>query len=44
MSQQAVSSDIIPNLAFGNFPQKYKEQRHKQLGNTDKLVTTQVEA
>ncbi len=24
------------------FPQKQKEQRHKQLGYTDKLVTTQI--
>jgi hypothetical protein len=37
MSQQAVSADIIPNSAVGIFSQKQKEQRHKQLGNTDKL-------
>jgi hypothetical protein len=24
------------------FPEKQKEQRHKQLGYTDKLVTTQI--
>jgi len=24
------------------FPQKQKEQRHKQLGYTDQLVTTQI--
>ncbi len=41
MSQQAVSAGIIPNSAVGIFPPK-KEQRHKQLGYTDKLVTTQI--
>jgi hypothetical protein len=42
MYQQADSADIIPNSAIGNFPQKQKEQNHKQLGYTDKLVTTQI--
>jgi uncharacterized membrane protein len=44
MSQQAVSADIIPNSADGIFflPQKQKEQRHKQLGHTDKMVTTEI--
>ena len=42
MSQQAVSADIIPNSAVEYFPQKQKEQRHKQLGYTDKLVTTKI--
>jgi hypothetical protein len=42
MSQQAVSAEIIPNLAVGYFLQKQKEQRHKQLGYTDMLVTTQI--
>ncbi len=39
MSQQAVSADIIPNSAVGIFSpkQKQKEQRHKQLGYTDKV-------
>ncbi len=41
MSQQAVSADIIPNSA-GIFSWKKKEQRHKQLGYTDKLVTAQI--
>jgi hypothetical protein len=41
-SQQAVSADIIANAAVGIFPQKQKEQRHKQLGYTDKLVTTHI--
>jgi hypothetical protein len=42
MSQQAVSADIIPNTAIGIFPKKNNEQRHKQPGYTDKLVTTQI--
>ncbi len=42
MSQQAVSADIIPNTAVGIDSPKKKEQRHKQLGYTDKLVTTQI--
>ncbi len=44
MSQQAVSADII--LKFGDWnifpPKKQKEQRRKQLGYTDKLVTTPI--
>jgi hypothetical protein len=43
MSQQAVSADIISNSAVGIFSQKQKEQRRKQLGHTDKLVTTQIQ-
>ncbi len=39
MSQQAVSSQI---QLLEYFPQKQKEQRHKQLGYTDKLVITQI--
>jgi hypothetical protein len=32
MSQQAVSADVIPNSAVGEyFPPKQKEQRHKKL-------------
>ncbi len=42
MPLQVVSADIIPNSAVGIFPQKQKEQRHKQLGYTDKLVTTHI--
>jgi hypothetical protein len=44
MSQQAVSADIISfqNQLFEYFLQKQKEQRHKQLGYTDKFVTTQI--
>jgi hypothetical protein len=42
MPQQAVSADIIPNSAVEIFTEKQKEQRHKQLGYTDKLVTTQI--
>jgi hypothetical protein len=42
MSQQALSADIIPNLAVGIFSPKEKEQKHKQQGYTDKLVTTQI--
>jgi hypothetical protein len=42
MSQQAVSADIIPNSAVEIFSQKQREQRHKQLGYTDKFVTTQI--
>jgi hypothetical protein len=41
MSQQAVSVDIQIQL-LEYFPQKQKEQRHKQLGYNDKLVTTQM--
>jgi hypothetical protein len=40
MSQQAVSASIIPNSVVGIFSQKQKEQRHKQLWYTDKLVIT----
>jgi hypothetical protein len=40
MSQQAVSSDIIPKAAV--FRKKQKELRHKQKGYTDKLVTKQI--
>jgi hypothetical protein len=42
MSQQAVSANIIPNSAVGIFSPKTEGQRHKQLGYTDKLVTTQI--
>jgi hypothetical protein len=45
MSQQAVSADIIPIKIFQlleYFPKKQKQQRHEQLGYTDKLVTTQI--
>jgi hypothetical protein len=42
MPLQVVSADIIPNSAVGIFPQKQKEQRHKQQGYTDKLVTTHI--
>jgi hypothetical protein len=42
MSQQAVSADIIPNSAVGIFPKKQEEQRHKQLGYTDNLITTKI--
>ncbi len=42
MSQQAVSVDIIYIQLLEYFFQKQKEQRHKQLGFTDKLVTTQI--
>jgi hypothetical protein len=42
ISQQAISADIIPNLAVGIFSQKEKEQKHNQLGYTDKLVTKQI--
>ena len=44
MSQQAVSADITISFQIQlleYFPPKKKEQRHKQLGYTDKLVTTQ---
>ncbi len=39
--QQAVSVDKIPISKFllEYFPQKQEEQRHKQLGYTDKLFT-----
>jgi hypothetical protein len=40
MSQQAVSSDIIPNSQIQlleYFPKKQKEQRHTQLGYTAKI-------
>ncbi len=43
MSQQAVLVSIsfqIQLLEY--FPQKQKEQRHKQLGYTDKLVPTKT--
>ncbi len=40
MSQQAVSADIIQIQLLEHFPQKQKELR--QLGYTDKLVTTQI--
>jgi hypothetical protein len=39
MSQQAVSLDII---FVGIISSKQYEQRHKQLGHTDQLVTTQI--
>ncbi len=42
VSIEEISAEIIPNSALGIFPQKQKEQRHKQLGYTDKLVTTQI--
>jgi hypothetical protein len=42
MSQQAVSAHIVPNLAVKYFPQKQKEERYRQLGYTDKLVTIQI--
>jgi hypothetical protein len=42
MSKQAVSADIIPNSAIRIFSPKTEEQRHKQLGYTDKLVTTKI--
>jgi len=42
MSQQAVSADIILNSVVWIFPQKQKEQKHKQLGYTNKLVSTQI--
>ncbi len=42
MYQEAVSADIILNSLIGIFSPKEKEQRHKQLGYTDKLVTTQI--
>jgi hypothetical protein len=43
MSQEAVSAaDINPNSAVEIFPDKQMEQRHKQLGYTEKLVTTQI--
>ncbi len=45
MSQQAVSAEIIPNSQIQlleYFPPKQKGQRRKQLGYTDKLVTTQI--
>jgi hypothetical protein len=42
MSQQAVSADIIPNPAVAIFSPKTEGQRHKQLGYTDQLVTTQI--
>jgi hypothetical protein len=42
MAQQAVSADIIPNSVDAIFSQKQKEQRHKQLGYTDKMVMTEV--
>jgi hypothetical protein len=42
MSQQAVSADIISNSVVGIFPPKQKEQRHRQPGYTDKLVTAQI--
>jgi hypothetical protein len=40
--QQALTANIIPNSAVGIFSPKQKEQRHKQLGYTDQLVTTQI--
>jgi hypothetical protein len=42
MSQQAVSADIIPNSAVEIFSQKQREQRYKQLGYPDELVSTQI--
>jgi hypothetical protein len=42
MSQKAVSADIIPNSDVGIFSPKTEGTRHKQLGYTDKLVTTQI--
>ncbi len=42
MSQQAVSADIIQFQLLEHFSQKQKELRQKQLGYTDKLVTTQI--
>jgi hypothetical protein len=42
MSQQALSANIIPNSAVGIFSPKTEETRHKQLGYTDKLATTQI--
>jgi hypothetical protein len=42
MFQEAVSANIIPNSADGLFFQKHKEQRHKQLGYIDKMVTTEI--
>jgi hypothetical protein len=42
MSQPAVSDNIIQIQLLEYFPPKQKEQRHKQLGYTDKLVTAQI--
>ncbi len=44
MSQQAVFADIIffQIQLMEYFPQKLKEQRHMQLGCTDKMVTTEI--
>jgi hypothetical protein len=43
MSQQAVSADIIPNLAVGIFsPKTEGTKTHKQLGYTDKMITTKI--
>jgi hypothetical protein len=42
MSQQAGSADIIPHLAVGIFSLKTEKNRNKQLGYTDKLVTTPI--
>jgi hypothetical protein len=42
MSQQAVSVDTFQIQLWVYFPQKQKEKRHKQLGYTDKLFTTQT--
>jgi hypothetical protein len=39
MSQQTVSADIIPNSADGIFSPK---NRRKQVGYTDKMVTTEI--
>jgi hypothetical protein len=40
--EQEVSAEIIPNSAGGIFSSKQKEQRHMQLGYTDKMVTTEI--
>jgi hypothetical protein len=42
MSQEAVSAVSLQIQLLEYFPLKQKEQRHKQLGYTDKLVTTQI--
>jgi hypothetical protein len=36
--EQAVSADVISNSAVGIFSLKQKEQRHRQLGFTDKWL------
>ncbi len=40
--ERQVSANFSPHSALVIFSPKQKEQRHKQLGCTDKMVTTKI--